>query len=82
MRSPNLFRFSLRTLLMGTILIGAGLGWYFRTRTIEQHWLEFTQSPLHRPQQFERQIRLRWQAIAVDPGRKRLPDGHCAGRAA
>ena len=31
-------RFSLRTLLLATVLIGAGLGWYFRTQTIELRW--------------------------------------------
>ena len=38
LRFRKLLRFSLRSLLLASILIGVGLGWYFRTQTIEQHW--------------------------------------------
>ena len=32
------FRFQLRTLLLFTLVIGCGLGWWFRPYTLEEHW--------------------------------------------
>lgn len=37
-RSPNRLRFRLRTLLLVTIGVGCGLGWWLRPHTIEEHW--------------------------------------------
>jgi hypothetical protein len=57
-------RFRLRTLLLATLVIGAGLGWWYRPFKIVRRWP-------NGQLQYELQVRRAWNGTLVTNGRQR-----------